>query len=182
MDNAGTGEVLETGSLEEATAPGPIAFHRVDHPTHDHSESQESPKPHALGHSAGNDRHAGGGEHHLEEEIRALGVVRRTLATCSYQIDSMLVADQEPQVGQHAAGIAAVHQRIPEQQIHHACQGIEHNVLGEDFSGVLRPHQTGFEHGETRRHPHHQGAANQEVEGIECVLQRDKGCTVHATP
>ena len=57
--------------------------------------------------------------------------------------------------------------------------GVEHDVLGEDFSGVFRPHQTGFEHGETGRHPHHQRTADEEVEGIESVLDGYQSCAIH---
>ncbi|MNY15640.1 hypothetical protein D3C86_1488640 [compost metagenome] len=182
MDHAGTGEIEEAGFVEEARAPFPEALHRVDETGHDHGEGEEGPQLHAFGHGTGDDRHAGRGEHHLEEEVRARRVVGRVVATGENRLDAVLLTEQEAQARQDAALRAGIHDVVTDHQVHDAGDRVQGDVLGEDFGGVLGPHQTGFEHGKTRCHPHHQSTANQKVEGIEAVLQCSQCCVIHGSP
>src|SRR5690606_29112554 len=137
------------GFVEEARAPFPEALNRVDEAGHDHGEGQEGPQLHAFCHRTGYHRHAGRGEHDLEEEVGTGRVVRRVVATSEDRVDGVLVTDQETQAGDDAAFGAGVHDVVADHQVHHACQGIQRDVLGKNLGGVLGADQTGFEHGET---------------------------------
>ena len=59
------------------TAPFPEALHRVDEIRSGHDgEGEERPELHALSDRTRYDGHRRGNEHHLEEEVRQVGVVR----------------------------------------------------------------------------------------------------------
>src|SRR3989338_1056671 len=179
---ARTGEVEEASFVKEARTQFPEALYWVDETGNDHGERQEGEQLHALSYGTGNDRHAGRGEHHLEEEVRTSGVVRRIVTAGQNRLNAVFFTQQETQAWQDAAFRAGVHDVVADHQVHDTRHCVQSDVLGENFSGVLGSHQTGFEHCKTRCHPHYQGAANQKVEGIKTVLQCSQCCVVHGSP
>jgi hypothetical protein len=150
-------------------APGPAAFHRIDDPGHDDREDQKGPKFHAFGHGAGYDRHGGGDEHDLEEEVRSAGVDRIAVEPVFRGSRQHLVEAEGFDAAQEPT--AAVHDGVTAGQVHETGDGIERDVLGQDFGGVFGPHQAGLQHGEAGGHPHHQGATDKKVESVDGVLQ-----------
>jgi len=180
VNDAGTGEVTEAQvtQVEHAehvsTAPGPRAFQRVDEAGHEHGEDQERPQLHTLGNRTRHDGHGGSDEDHLEEEVGSGRVDRATLeatvtggeiAQDAFDIDA-------GDAGEEVA--AAVHDGVTAHQVHDAGNGEQGHVLGQDFSGVLGAHQTGFQHGKACCHPHNQCTAHQKIKGIYSVLQVKK--------
>ncbi len=170
VNHTGTGEVEEASFVQEATAPLPEALDRVDEASHDHGEDQEREQLHALGNRTGNDGHGSRNEYDLEEEVRSNRVVRCIVATGEYVFNGVLGTDQHAEAREDTAFRAGVHDVVADQQIHGARRCVQGHVLGQNFSGVLGADQTGFEHGKTRRHPHHQSTADQKVECIKRVL------------
>ena len=86
----------------------------------------------------------------------------------------MLIADQEAG-RQHTAPGTAIHQVAADQQVHHAGQGIEDDVLVR-ISVVFFARTSPTEHGEARRHPHHQGTADQQIEGVQRIPEESEPC------
>jgi hypothetical protein len=175
VHDAGTGEVGEAQITQVVhaehvvAAPGPGAFHRVDETGHDHRERQEGPQLHTLCHGTGNDRHGGGDEHHLEEEVGRAGVNRAAVKTRFRGVRQHTGQIKGFNAVQEDA--AAVHDRITADQVHQAGDGEQRHVLGENFGGVFSTHQAGFEHREARRHPHYQCATHQKIKGVDGVLK-----------
>ncbi len=84
----------------------------------------------------------------------------------------------------HRRNIARVHDRVTAEHVHDAGYRVETNVLGQDLGGVLGADQAGFEHRETRGHPHDQRAHDEKVKSIERVrkfsdLRRNLSCFFH---
>src|SRR5690606_38520509 len=180
-----TGHVYDTGASKVAeakvtqgvhaehrvAAPGPAAFHRVDETGHDHCEGKERPQFHALGDRTGHDRHRGSNKHDLEEEVRGTGVDRATTETvfAGREVTQYGIRIHVRNTGQEY--LAAVHDGVTAHQVHDAGSGIQCDVLGQNFGGVLGTHQTGFEHGKASCHPHDECTTDKEVERIHGVLK-----------
>src|SRR5690606_29275095 len=156
---------------DRVAAPGPGTFHRIDEAGHDHGEGQEGPELHALGDRSGDNRHGGGHEDDLEEEVGCARVDRAAfeavftaskLAQHCSRVDLANAAQEEA---------AVVHDLIATDQVHDAGDREQTHVLGENFGCVLGSDQTRFEHRESGGHPHDQSATDQEVKGVHGVLQ-----------
>ena len=175
VNDAGTSKVREAQVAQVihakhvGTTPGPGTFQRVDHTGHEYREDQEGPQLHTLGNRTGDDGHGGSHEHHLEEEVgrtRVDGVtIESVLGRCAQhtgQIEGFDTVQEDA---------AAVHDGVTTHQVHDAANGKQRHVLGENFGGVFRTHQTGFQHGKTGSHPHYQCATHQKVKGVHGVLK-----------
>ena len=178
MHYTGAGKIQESEIIAEAveaedasTAPGPATFHRIYNRCHGDCEDDECPQLHALGHRTGHDRHGGSDKHYLEKEIGGCrvdcpaieAILRRT---------GQRVRNQRFTTGNAGEEIAAaVHDLVTHRHVHDAGHREQDDILGQYLGGVFGTHQPGFEHGETRRHPHHQCATDEKVKSIDCVLQ-----------
>ncbi len=172
MHDDGTGEILEAQLVKETTAPFPVAFYRVDHGNHDHSEGQERPQAHTFGNGTGHNRHGRGCEHGLEDEVSHAGVVRRVVTASDHCRSGVVVAQQEGDarnVGVYC--FCRVHDVVTNGQVRDTGDAVEQGILVQNFNGVLAAHQAGFEHGKTSGHPHHQCSTHQEIEGIERITE-----------
>ncbi len=176
MDHARTCEVEEPGGVEEAAAPFPVALHGVDEARQHDGEDEERPELHALGDGARDDRHRGGDEYDLEEEIRQVRVIG--IAAAGDDVGRGVVARGEQaaaerrQALEDAAGkVARVHDRVTAQHVHDAGDRIEADVLGQNFSRVLGAHESGFEHRKARRHPHDECAHDEKVKCVQRISE-----------
>ena len=166
MDNARASKVEEAkisqriGTKHRITAPGPAAFHGINEPGHHHCEGEESKQFHPLRDRARDNGHGGGDKHNLEEEVGGRGI--RSGLLCPR---NPITCDATQQV------IAAIHNGVAAYHVHGARHCEQRDVFGEDFHRVLASDQTGFKHCEASRHPHDQRAADQEVEGVQGILQ-----------
>src|SRR5210317_1884282 len=170
MNNAGTGKIQEAEGIEEASAPFPVALDRVNKTGHNHRKNQKCPKLHALSHGTGNDRHGGGHENDLEEEIRHAGVI--DLSSAFQHITSRVVCTEEKaETGNHAVRSATVHEVVAYYHVHDTGDRIERHVLGQNLNRVLAANEACFKHCKSCRHPHDQGSGHQEIKGVEGIGQ-----------
>src|SRR5690554_1584753 len=135
VNDTGAGKVTEAQVAQVihaediGFAPGPGTFHRVDEAGHDNCEDQESPELHALGNRAGDDGHGGSHENHLEEEV-----CRRGVSCCRLVLEALFNAHAGDAAQE---GAATVHDGVAADHVHGAGNGVQGDVLGQDFSGVL---------------------------------------------
>src|SRR6056297_2648599 len=178
VDDAGTGVVAVAKLIHaeyRVAVPGPGTLHRVDETTHNNGKSKEGPEFHTLSHGTGNDGHGGCNEDNLEEEVRSAAVFAHVAESgfsggsddagnsCVVHFSNGGDAAQED--------AAIVHDVVADDQVHGTGDREQGYVLGQDFGGVLGTHQAGFQHGKASGHPHDQSTANQEVKGIQRILE-----------
>ena len=119
-----------------------------------------------------------GDKDHLEEEIGQRGVVGVTPAR-EYGFSRIVRAQHERNTGPDAVDcLSRVHDVVAHQHVHDTGDGIQRNILRENFRRVLGANESGLQHGKTGRHPHDEGAHNKKVKCIERVFQLNNG-SVH---
>ena len=176
VHDGGTGEVLESHTVQPAAAPGPGADDGVDDGGEDQHEQEEGPELDPLGQGAGHDGRGGGDEDHLEEPVGhgGVGVVAGEDGRgVAFALDERnLLGRRSVEQLERADEVAdeiAVHQVVAEDEVGESGYRVEADVLQTDHGGVLGPHGPGLEHGEAGAHPHDQRAPDQEREGVEHV-------------
>ena len=101
--------------------------------------------------------------------LRIAREIAFTFGKCSHRIIDQRFAA----IDARQQKAAAVHDCVAADQVHDAAHRKQAEVLGQNFDGVLGADQTRFQHREAGGHPHHQRAANQEIEGVHRILQME---------
>ena len=124
------------------------------------------------GHDGRRSRH----EHHLEEPVghyRVAALHHRRLGILLAVQKGKLVRRRAVEELERAdpARDVHVHQVVAEEVVGGGRRWSRADVLQADHRGVLRAHGSGFQHGESRAHPHHQCAPDEERERVEHELR-----------
>ena len=166
VHRAGTREIKVASGSKGTPAPIPSPLDRVDEASHHHRKGQESPELHALCHCAGHNGHGRSHEDDLEEVIRTCRVVGVPAGGQNVRRRVFFAYPHAEAWDPRPFCDVAVHQRVPEEQIHDASNGKKRNVLGQDFRRVFRTNEPRLEHGKARGHEHNQRAHDEKVKGI----------------
>ena len=148
MHRRGSGKVMESHFRQPATAPDPVAAHRIDEKGDGRGVEAVGGEPGPLRHGAGYDGRRGGAEHRLED---GKGPQRHPFR-------------QHRAVFLHDEGINPSEQRRarsehdPEarQPVQRRADAKVHQVLHQDIARVLCPGKSGFTHGKSRLHEENQ--------------------------